>query len=60
MNILKVILPVFLMIAIGYIGKKIKFLNKDAIDVIKFLVMKIMLPIAVFKRWVLRCIVCKQ
>ncbi len=48
MEILKVILPVFAMIAIGVIGRRVKFLNNEGIDCIKFLVMKIILPVAIF------------
>ena len=36
------------MLAIGFVGRRLKFLTADGIECIKFIVMKIILPVAVF------------
>ena len=48
MEIIKVILPVLLMIALGVICRKIKLLTQDGVQSIKNIVVKIMLPVAIF------------
>lgn len=48
MAILKVVLPIILLIVIGVMGRKIGFLTNAGIENIKFLVMKVILPVAIF------------
>lgn len=47
-SILVIVLPVLVMLALGMLCKRKAFLSRSCIDGMKFLVVKIMLPIAVF------------
>ena len=48
MEILEIILPVLVMVALGIVCRKKKLLNQNGIDNMKILVTNIMLPIAIF------------
>lgn len=48
MNVLEVILPVLLLMAVGFVGRRLKFLTADGVDSIKNIVMKVILPVAIF------------
>ena len=48
MEILEIILPVLVMVALGMGCRKRKLLNQNGIDNMKILVTNIMLPVAIF------------
>ena len=48
MEILEIILPVLVMVALGMVCRKRKLLNQNGIDNMKILVTNIMLPVAIF------------
>jgi predicted permease len=48
MKVMEIVLPVIVMILIGMLCKKRGYINKNGVDNIKFLVTKIMLPVAIF------------
>lgn len=48
MRVVEIVLPVIVMLVLGIVCKKKKFLNREGIDNIKFLVTRIMVPVAVF------------
>ena len=48
MEVLETILPVLLLMIVGFVGRKLKFLTADGVDSIKNIVMKVILPVAIF------------
>ncbi len=48
MRVLEIILPVFVMLILGIVCRKLKLLTKGGIDNMKILVTNIMLPVAIF------------
>ena len=48
MQVLEVVFPVLAMILLGIMCRRLHFISREGIDNIKFLVTKIVLPVAIF------------